>query len=92
MEDVDAAFEQIVQSGHELHALVLNAADLGINMPALTTDINDWMRVINTNLGWNFKITQSAARLITGQGGSIVFVSSNYISAALIRRRSVISS
>lgn len=92
MEDVDAAFEQIEQSGHELHALVLNAADLGINMPALTTDINDWMRVINTNLGWNFKIAQSAARLMTGQGGSIVFVSSNTATRAIKNRSAYIAS
>lgn len=92
MGDVDAAFEQIEQSGYELHALVLNAADLGINMPALTTDINDWMRVINTNLGWNFKITQSAARLMTGQGGSIVFVSSNTATRAIKNRSAYIAS
>ena len=34
----------------------------------------------------NFKITQSVARLITGQGGSIVFVSSNTATRAIKNR------
>ena len=92
MVEVDEAFDEAEKSGYYLSSLILNAADLGMNMPALTTDIDDWMRVITTNLGWNFKITQRAARLMTKAGGSIVFVGSNTANRAIKNRSAYIAS
>jgi len=91
-QDVDVAFEKIKSSGYYLKSLVLNAADLGMNMPVLKTNINDWMQVINTNLGWNFYITQQAARIMTEHGGSIVFIGSNTAERAIKNRSAYIAS
>lgn len=90
--DIDTAFEKIKESGFYLESIILNAADLGIDMPVLTTDINDWMRVINTNLGWNFKIVQSTARIMMKHGGSIVFIGSNTSTRAIKNRSAYIAS
>ncbi len=90
--DIDIAFAEIKKSGFYLEALVLNAADLGIDMPVLTTDVNDWMRVINTNLGWNFKIVQRGANIMTKYGGSIVFIGSNTWARAIKNRSAYIAS
>jgi len=91
-EDIDVAFAEIRESGFCLDALVLNAADLGINMPVLKTDINDWARVINTNLVWNFQIVQNAADVMMKNGGSIVFIGSNTSVRAIKNRSAYIAS
>lgn len=91
-EDTDLAFKKIKDSGYVLCALVLNAADLGIDMPALAVDISDWARVINTNLCWNFKTVQNAARIMTENGGSIVFIGSNTSTRAIKNRSAYIAS
>ena len=90
--DVAEAFETIEGSGYYLRSLVLNAADLGLNMPMLTTDVKDWIRVIDTNLGWNFEIAQKAARIMTQKGGSIVFIGSNTSTRAIKNRSAYIAS
>ncbi len=90
--DMEIAFDEIQKSGFYLKSLILNAADLGLNMPVLTTDINDWLRVINTNLGWNFLIIQHAARIMTKAGGSIVFIGSNTANRAIKNRSAYIAS
>ena len=90
--DVEEAFKTIERSGYALDVLVLNAADLGLNMPILTTDIKDWVRVIHTNLGWNFEIAQRAARMMTQNGGSIVFIGSNTSTRAIRNRSAYIAS
>lgn len=91
-EDIDIAFTKIKKSGFYLATLVLNAADLGIDMPVLTTDINDWARVINTNLVWNFQIVQNAVKIMIKNGGSIVFVGSNTSVRAIKNRSAYIAS
>ena len=90
--DVAEAFETIEGSGYYLGSLVLNAADLGLNMPMLTTDVKDWIRVIDTNLGWNFEIAQKAAGIMTQKGGSIVFIGSNTSTRAIKNRSAYIAS
>ena len=90
--DVAEAFETIEGSGYYLRSLVLNAADLGLNMPMLTTDVKDWIRVIDTNLGWNFEIAQKAAGIMTQKGGSIVFIGSNTSIRAIKNRSAYIAS
>ncbi len=91
-EDIDIAFAKIKESGFYLAALVLNAADLGIDMPVLTTDIKDWARVINTNLVWNFQIVQNAVNIMKKNGGSIVFIGSNTSIRAIKNRSAYIAS
>ena len=91
-EDIDIAFTKIKESEFYLAALVLNAADLGIDMPILTTDINDWARVINTNLVWNFQIVQNAVSIMKKNGGSIVFIGSNTSIRAIKNRSAYIAS
>jgi len=91
-DDLNEAFAKIEQSGYYLQSLVLNAADLGINMPVLTVEIGDWMKVIQTNLGWNFAIAQRAARIMTKNGGTIVFIGSNTAARAIRNRSAYIAS
>jgi len=73
---VSAIFEEI----DDLHALVLNSANLGMTPSLanpLTLDIKEWSEVINTNVVWNFTLARSAARLMQDHGGAIVFIGSN---------------
>lgn len=77
-EDVRRIFSDIHDSGVLLDCLVLNAANLGIGQDALTVDIEDFMDVIRTNIGWNFMLARQAALQMKEKGsGSIVFVNSN---------------
>lgn len=77
-EDVKNIFADIRSRGYLLDVLVLNAANLGIGQDTLTVDINEFMDVINTNIGWNFMLARQAALQMKEKGGgSIVFISSN---------------
>jgi NAD(P)-dependent dehydrogenase (short-subunit alcohol dehydrogenase family) len=76
--DVKRIFDDIRAQGYLLNTLVLNAANLGILQNTLTVDINDFMNVINTNIGWNFMLAREAAKqMMENGGGSIVFINSN---------------
>lgn len=76
--DVKRIFDDIRAQGYLLNTLVLNAANLGILQDTLTVDINDFMNVINTNIGWNFMLAREAAKqMMENGGGSIVFINSN---------------
>ena len=71
-------FEKLRGHGILLDTVVLNAANLGIGMDALTTPIEDFMAVFHTNIGWNFAIARQAALMMKEKGGgSIVFITSN---------------
>lgn len=77
-ENVKQIFEDIKENGHLVTTLVLNAANLGIGQISLEVDINDFMNVFNTNIGWNFMMARNAAKhMIEAGGGSIVFITSN---------------
>lgn len=57
---------------------MLNAANLGIRQQFFDVSIDDFMNVINTNIGWNFMLSREAAiQMKENGGGSIVFVNSN---------------
>ncbi len=77
-EQMKAMFDDLEAKGHLVSALVLVAANMGINMPNfLEVDFNDWIRVIDTNIGWNFMFCRQATRHMLKQGGgSIVVVGS----------------
>lgn len=73
-----ALFEEFDRQGVVVDALVCNAADQGLNMKIFENDVKDFMRVINTNVGWNFCLSQEAARRMKDNGGgSITFINSN---------------
>ena len=77
-DDVKNIFTDIQNLGYSIDVLVLNAANLGIRQEFLTVSMEDFMNVINTNIGWNFMLAREAAKqMIKNGGGSIVFVNSN---------------
>lgn len=61
-----------------IETLVLNAADQGLNIAIFENPLTDFMRVINTNMAWNYCLSEKAAlRMKERGGGNIVFVNSN---------------
>lgn len=77
-ENVKEIFGDIIRNGYLLDTLVLNAANLGIGQVSLDVDINEFMNVFNTNIGWNFMMARAAAKQMKEKHkGSIVFITSN---------------
>ena len=77
-ESVEKMFAQLDNKGIFVETLVLNAADQGLNMKIFENPLTDFMRVINTNMTWNYCISENAAkRMKENGGGNIVFVNSN---------------
>ncbi len=75
---VEELFASLDEQGIFVETLVLNAADQGLGMKIFENPLTDFMRVINTNMVWNFCLTEHAARRMKKQGGgNIVFVNSN---------------
>ena len=57
---------------------MLNAADQGLGIEIFENPLTDFMRVINTNMVWNYCLCEHASLRMKEQGGgSIVFVNSN---------------
>ena len=77
-ENVKSIFNDIREMGYLLDTLVLNAANLGIGQESLTVDIEEFMNVYNTNVGWNFLMAREACKqMMEKKKGSIVFITSN---------------
>ena len=77
-ESVAKLFEYFDEMGIFIETLVLNAADQGIDVIPLESPIEDFMRVVNTNMVWNYCISEYAVKRMREQGGgNIVFVNSN---------------
>lgn len=77
-ESVEKMFTELDNKGIFVETLVLNAADQGLNMKIFENPLTDFMRVINTNMTWNYCISENAAkRMKENGGGNIVFVNSN---------------
>ncbi len=73
--------------------LVLNAADQGLNMKIFENPVSDFMRVLHTNVVWNYCISERAAlRMKEREGGSITFVNSNTAYRAIPDRIAYVSS
>jgi NAD(P)-dependent dehydrogenase (short-subunit alcohol dehydrogenase family) len=90
---VVALFEALDQKGIFVETLVLNAADLGVGIKALESPVTDFMRVINTNIVWNYCICEhAAARMKENGGGSIVFINSNTAYRAIPDRVAYVAS
>ena len=71
-------FNELKAKGFPVNSFVGVAANLGISMPSFfDVDYRDWMRVVETNIGWNFMFARQAAKhMVELGGGSIVFVGS----------------
>lgn len=75
---IEAMFSDLDRQGIFIECLVLNAADQGLGMKIFENPITDFMRVLNTNVTWNFALAEAAARRMKEKGeGSIVFINSN---------------
>jgi 3-oxoacyl-[acyl-carrier protein] reductase len=75
---VEELFADLDAQGVFVECLVLNAADQGLGMKIFENPITDFMRVVNTNVVWNYCLVEHAARRMKEKGGgSVVFVNSN---------------
>lgn len=86
-------FNDIDSTGRFVETVVLNAADMGFGtdpakgMDFFTVPVEEFGRVFETNLVWNFMIVRQAAlRMKEKHTGSIVFLSSNTAYRAIPNR------
>ncbi len=86
-EAVDTMFRELDEKGLFIDTLVLNAADQGLGMAIFESPLTDFMRVINTNVTWNYCLSEHAARRMKENGGgSIIFINSNTAYRAIPNR------
>lgn len=77
-EAVKKLFDEFDEKGIFIETLVLNAADQGLGIKVFENPITDFMKVINTNMTWNYCLSEYAAkRMKENGGGNIIFVNSN---------------
>lgn len=75
---IDELFADLDKKDIFIECLILNAADLGLGIKVFENPLTDFMKVINTNITWNYAIVErAAARMKVNGGGSIVFINSN---------------
>ena len=86
-------FNDIDSTGRFVETVCLNSADMGFGnnpakgMPMFECDIEEFQRVFETNLVWNFMIIRQAAlRMKEQRKGSVVFISSNTAYRAIPNR------
>ena len=92
-ESVEKMFETLDSKGVFVETLVLNAADQGLNMKVFENPLSDFLKVMNTNVAWNFCLCEHAAkRMKDNGGGNIVFVNSNTAYRAIPDRVAYIAS
>ena len=77
-ETVKKMFADIDEKGLFVETLILNAADQGLNQKIFENSLTDFMQVINTNVVWNYCLSENAAlRMKENGGGNIIFINSN---------------
>ena len=92
-ESVAQLFAEIDARGILVDTLVLNAADQGLGQKIFENPLTDLMKVINTNVVWNYCLCEHAARRMkTYGGGNIVFVNSNTAYRAIPDRVAYVAS
>ena len=75
---IDNLFANLDEKNVYIDCLVLNAADQGLGMKIFENPLTDFMRVLNTNVVWNYALVERAAKRMKEKGeGSIVFINSN---------------
>ncbi|MBQ7791943.1 MAG: SDR family oxidoreductase [Clostridia bacterium] len=71
-------FKDLDEKGIFIECLVLNAADQGLGIKVMENPLTDFMKVLNTNVTWNYFLCELAAKRMKEQGGgNIVFINSN---------------
>ena len=71
-------FDYFDKNGIFIDTLVLNAADQGLGINAFENPLSDFVRVINTNMVWDYCLSVEAAkRMKKNGGGNIIFINSN---------------
>jgi len=92
-ESVKTMFAELDKRGIIVETLVLNAADQGLGMKIFESPLTDFMKVLNTNVVWNFCLSEQAAlRMKENGGGNIVFVNSNTAYRAIPDRAAYVAS
>ena len=77
-EGIKALFDMLDRDEIFIETLVLNAADQGLGQKIFENPLTDLMKVINTNVVWNYALSEAAAqRMKENGGGGIIFVNSN---------------
>lgn len=86
-EAVAVLFKALDEKEIFVETLVLNAADQGMEMEIFKNPLTDFMRVLNTNVTWNYCLSEHAAERMKKQGGgNIIFVNSNTAYRAIPNR------
>ena len=84
---VEDMFGYLDANGIFIETLVLNAADQGLGITVFENPLTDFMRVLNTNMVWNYCLAENAAKRMKEQGGgNIIFVNSNTAYRAIPNR------
>ena len=90
---VEEMFKFLFEKGIFIETLVLNAADQGLGQKIFENPVTDLMKVINTNVVWNYCLSEhAAARMKEAGGGNIVFINSNTAYRAIPDRVAYIAS
>ncbi len=90
---VEDMFADLDSKGIFIETLVLNAADQGLDMKIFENPLTDFIKVLNTNVVWNYCLCEAAAkRMKQSGGGNIVFVNSNTAYRAIPDRIAYIAS
>ncbi len=90
---VEEMFDDLDSKGIFVETLVLNAANQGLDMKVLESPLTDFMKVINTNVVWNFLLCEvTAKRMKQNGGGNIVFINSNTAYRAIPDRVAYVAS
>ena len=92
-ESVERMFCDIDKRGLFVETLVLNAADQGLGQKIFENPLTDLMKVINTNVVWNYCLSEHAAKRMKEQGGgNIIFINSNTAYRAIPDRIAYVAS
>lgn len=90
---ISKLFATVDEMGWYVETLVLNAADQGLGIKIFENPLTDFMKVLNTNVVWNYCICEQAAvRMKENGGGNIVFINSNTAYRAIPDRVAYIAS
>ena len=92
-EGVAKLFAFLDENGIFIETLVLNAADQGLGQKIFENPVTDLMKVVNTNVVWNYCLCEhAAARMKEAGGGNIVFINSNTAYRAIPDRVAYVTS
>ena len=90
---VEKMFADLDAKGLFVETLVLNAADQGLGQKIFENPITDFMKVVNTNVVWNYCLSECAAkRMKENGGGNIIFINSNTAYRAIPDRVAYVAS